>query len=694
MEGGSTSNRRPPSSCSAAASRCDLRLTLMVNVVSKDADNSSPEGSEMRAREITCERMARPRELVASGGALDGEAYDATIARCSKPQASPTAESIIPLLFIPALRMHAQAKMAAGPQAASPSLAPAPHATPAPSLDQASVDSMFWVRADQGTLCVSIHEVANALNFCFSMAPLRFKVRQCCPSVFASAASDANVARHIITSGWCQVGRTVLLLFPSLDSAIAAGTKNADAIVTSSPIQIGGGAEGSVFPPLNPRSPFKAPAGGRHRRAHSLPPPHTQCFRCLATDHLVASCRDPVRCRACLRNGHRSTSCCMAGSLSSAIWPRRSARSPSSEDSSSPPPANRRRHLLLSEQLGSLPPSTDAGAGAPLFHSPLSPMPFHLLPQPDTITLQPVCCIHDACLCCIHDVRVLVLVDEQKKIKPELLVRNPCGEVAGIASLRVVGDWPHQAGAPAPDHHDFSDDTTFGPPMSGPYTPGTGWADLSRGSTTRSRSSHFSSSGSTLRGGTCRTVGSCLYPSAPLWTFASGAFAALARALSLAGVPTITIRDLPTPVRPRTPPPPEAPTLVRRDENIIGQGTLPRIPSLREILEEEANEASLRKRRVRRKRAKDSVSKLRRSSRLAALEPPHYEDATSKATRVKAVKLDISKVSMKMRAAIVDAGLLERPPPAKVKSSKLHRLGHVCGLGNMSEIVDDEVPCT
>ena len=39
--------------------------------------------------------------------------------------------------------------------------------------------------------------------------------------------------------------------------------------------------------------------------------PTTACFRCLASDHFVQDCRDPVRCRCCRQSGHRSPECKM-----------------------------------------------------------------------------------------------------------------------------------------------------------------------------------------------------------------------------------------------------------------------------------------------------------------------------------------------------------------------------------------------
>jgi hypothetical protein len=110
-----------------------------------------------------------------------------------------------------------------------------------------------------------------------------------------------------------------------------------------------------------------------------------------------------------------------------------------------------------------------------------------------------------------------------------------------------------------------------------------------------------------------------------------------------------------------------------------------------ELLAAEEHEVSLRHRRVRRKRAGDSASKLRRSLRLAAKEDPYYVDATSKASRVKAAQLDLSRASARLRGALEQSGILERPPPARIASRKLRLLGKVCGISTLSG-ADGEVP--
>lgn len=292
--------------------------------------------------------------------------------------------------------------------------------------------------------------------------------------------------------------------------------------------------------------------------------------------------------------------------------------------------------------------------------------------------------------------RVLVLVSNMSKVKPKLVVRNPRGEVAGIASIRIVGHWPHAPGAQPPDTHVFSDessdDSSGGADGQSPPPRHASSVTSNVAPDAASASRPVQGEGQS-RGINCRVLGALLYPSAPLWTFVSGATMALSRALSLRGVPRVIIRDLPPPERPCTPPQPPTHRVVLSDsDDITETRSQPRsmLPSLSDLLEEEEHEVSLRRRRARRKRATDSASKKRRSRRLAAKEEPFYTDATTKATRVKAAQLDLAKASERMKTALQSSGLLQRPPPAKILPSKLRRLGRVCGLSHLSEVEDDD----
>lgn len=61
------------------------------------------------------------------------------------------------------------------------------------------------------------------------------------------------------------------------------------------------------------RRPLKEPSSahgeGHGNRLAFKERLHGRCFRCLAHDHLVSACRDPVRCLACLCSGHRQRDC-------------------------------------------------------------------------------------------------------------------------------------------------------------------------------------------------------------------------------------------------------------------------------------------------------------------------------------------------------------------------------------------------
>ena len=80
-------------------------------------------------------------------------------------------------------------------------------------------------------------------------------------------------------------------------------------------------------------------------------------------------------------------------------------------------------------------------------------------------------------------VRVLVLLDNERVVKPSLVVRRLCGSLSGIAKVRVVRVWTHPDGAPLPVDDEFSD---WGDDDDGDHSPnddGSGWSFFPSGAT-------------------------------------------------------------------------------------------------------------------------------------------------------------------------------------------------------------------
>ncbi|KAM0825457.1 hypothetical protein ACQ4PT_069543 [Festuca glaucescens] len=95
---------------------------------------------------------------------------------------------------------------------------------------------------------------------------------------------------------------------------------------------------------------------------------------------------------------------------------------------------------------------------------------------------------------------------------------------------------------------------------------------------------------------------------------------------------------------------------------------------------DEDHEDAARKQRVRSKRAVDSAFKARRSSRLAAKEPPLFVNMLSKAKAVKASRFDLTGGSPRLRAAAVAAGFAGDGIPDAIPAPRLRALAAVCGV--------------
>ncbi|KAJ1277991.1 hypothetical protein BS78_04G045800 [Paspalum vaginatum] len=102
------------------------------------------------------------------------------------------------------------------------------------------------------------------------------------------------------------------------------------------------------------------------------------CHRCLASDHTVRECRDPVRCRNCGRNGHRRGSCKMP--ITRVLTPFHRRRQPTI-----PVPASRQTVVAVPFNGRSASPAT------PPNPPPSSPAVRPLVPY--TTTYEPSCMV-------------------------------------------------------------------------------------------------------------------------------------------------------------------------------------------------------------------------------------------------------------------------------------------------------------
>jgi hypothetical protein len=92
------------------------------------------------------------------------------------------------------------------------------------------------------------------------------------------------------------------------------------------------------------------------------------------------------------------------------------------------------------------------------------------------------------------------------------------------------------------------------------------------------------------------------------------------------------------------------------------------------------HEDAARKQRVRSKRAADSAFKARRSSRLAAKEPPMFTNMLSKAKAVKASRFDLTGGSPRLRATAKAAGFVGDGVPDAIPAPRLRALAAACGV--------------
>lgn len=93
----------------------------------------------------------------------------------------------------------------------------------------------------------------------------------------------------------------------------------------------------------------------------------------------------------------------------------------------------------------------------------------------------------------------------------------------------------------------------------------------------------------------------------------------------------------------------------------------------------EEHKSRTQKRRARRKRAKDSARKLRRSTRLMAKEEPSFELPKDGAARVQQAKFDFTSASRRLRKALSCSYLLSDQYYPSSDDESLTEIAATCG---------------
>jgi hypothetical protein len=133
---------------------------------------------------------------------------------------------------------------------------------------------------------------------------------------------------------------------------------------------------------LSPAKPPPRPPPPSH--PFSLPSATSRCYRCLASDHQVRDCRDPVRCRGCGRLGHRQKLCPMPIARALTPHPRRRP--------SIPAPARRVPGSAVPFPVEESLTTAAAAPKQPLkLATPMSTSLPHATPQPVKLAPHPDC---------------------------------------------------------------------------------------------------------------------------------------------------------------------------------------------------------------------------------------------------------------------------------------------------------------
>lgn len=172
--------------------------------------------------------------------------------------------------------------------------------------------SDLWVTQTNGTSSANSAFIAKALDFHFCAPLEHFKVHSLGPYLFTTKVVSSTVGSLLRRISVFALDGVIFHIHgdeqtamadrqrfnPSLNAAVQIGPPKLDRTsLNQSLVKTAGlGSIKKLGGPISVLSNLNVKA--KHA-----------CYRCLATDHLIAECRDPITCSSCRRTGHKSFQC-------------------------------------------------------------------------------------------------------------------------------------------------------------------------------------------------------------------------------------------------------------------------------------------------------------------------------------------------------------------------------------------------
>uniref|UniRef100_A0A6V7QWR7 CCHC-type domain-containing protein n=1 Tax=Ananas comosus var. bracteatus TaxID=296719 RepID=A0A6V7QWR7_ANACO len=121
----------------------------------------------------------------------------------------------------------------------------------------------------------------------------------------ATSKDDSRLKRVVKRVAWADEVGGSLLSFSEVHDEIEGRARDEERVACpyKEALLRGLSTHHTKVPPLT--RPYRVSRSSKGTKLRSSP----RCFRCLASDHQIAECRDPVRCLRCRRSGHRVIDC-------------------------------------------------------------------------------------------------------------------------------------------------------------------------------------------------------------------------------------------------------------------------------------------------------------------------------------------------------------------------------------------------